>query len=218
LAAPTPLNGKAFGGLGSVMNNFATFWQRFVAMWVDVLVFVPLMFLQAGIESISKVTALLVFLVYMSLTLAYPIYGHGRFGRTVGKWVMGIRVVRFTGGPLRWRDAWLRSVVDLCVAGFTVCGRVVALMAITDAEFYNVGWYARGGNLVAHEPASTKWVIWIGVVWFYSEVVTMLFNKRRRALHDFIAGTVVISDRFTGGGAAEQAVAADDRPRTAARR
>jgi uncharacterized RDD family membrane protein YckC len=36
----------------------------------------------------------------------------------------------------------------------------------------------------------------------------MLFNKRRRALHDFVAGTVVVSERRQG--AAEQAVAADD--------
>lgn len=28
--------------------------------------------------------------------------------------------------------------------------------------------------------------------WFFLEVVTMLFNDKRRALHDFIAGSVVV--------------------------
>lgn len=32
----------------------------------------------------------------------------------------------------------------------------------------------------------------IPLVWFVAEVLTMLTNERRRALHDFIAGTVVI--------------------------
>jgi len=189
------------------MNNFATFWQRFVAMLVDVLVFVPLMFLQAGLESASKVAALVMVVPYAALVQAYTIYSHGRFGRTVGKWVMGIRVVRLTGEPLRWREAWLRSAVDLSTASVTICGRIVALIAITDAEYY-VGWYARGANMVAHEPAWSTWAMRVGVVWFYSEVVTMLFNKRRRALHDFIAGTVVVSDRRQKAlrSAAEQAV------------
>jgi hypothetical protein len=29
-------------------------------------------------------------------------------------------------------------------------------------------------------------------LWFFAEVLTMLTNEKRRALHDFIAGTVVI--------------------------
>ena len=37
--------------------------------------------------------------------------------------------------------------------------------------------------------------MWIGVygllAWFLLELVTMLFNPKRRAVHDFIAGSVV---------------------------
>lgn len=29
-------------------------------------------------------------------------------------------------------------------------------------------------------------------VWFWSEIVVLLSNKKRRAVHDFIAGTVVV--------------------------
>jgi uncharacterized RDD family membrane protein YckC len=189
------------------MNNFATFWQRFAALWVDFFVFVPLMLVQAMVESVSKRAALVMVVPYAGLSLAYSIYGHGRFGRTVGKWVMRIRVVRVTGAPLRWREAWLRSAVDLGMAGASTYGRILALLAVTDAAYYNVGWSARGANIAALEPTWAAWAMWVGMVWFYSEVLTMLLNKRRRALHDFIAGTVVISDRHAGDGAAEQDVA-----------
>jgi uncharacterized RDD family membrane protein YckC len=176
------------------MNNFATFWQRFVAMNVDFLVFVPLMLVQIWVESASRTAAIAMVVPYAALVQAYTIYGHGRFGRTVGKWVMGIRVVRVTGEPLRWREAWLRSAVDLATAVVIASGKIMALMAMTDPEFY-VGWWACSKNLAAHEPAWANGATWVGVVWCYAEVITMLFNKQRRALHDFIAGTVVISDR-----------------------
>jgi len=29
-------------------------------------------------------------------------------------------------------------------------------------------------------------------VWIWGEFLTMLFNKKRRAVHDFMAGTVVV--------------------------
>jgi uncharacterized RDD family membrane protein YckC len=119
---------------------------------------------------------------------------------------MRIRVVRVTGAPLRWREAWLRSAVDLGMAGAPTQGKILALLAVTDAAYYNVGWSARGANIAALEPTWATWAMWVGVVWFYSEVLTMLFNKRRRALHDFIAGTVVISDWHAGRGAAIKAL------------
>lgn len=199
------------------MNKPATFWQRFAALCVDVFVFVPLALVQAMVESVSKRAALVMVISYAGLSLAYSIYSHGRFGRTVGKWVMRIRVVRVTGEPLRWREAWLRSAVDVGMAGASTYGRILALVAVTDAEYYNVGWFARGAKIAALEPTWATWAMWVGAVWAWSEVLTMLLNKRRRALHDFIAGTVVISDRHADGGAAEHGVAPDDLPRTAAR-
>jgi uncharacterized RDD family membrane protein YckC len=41
-----------------------------------------------------------------------------------------------------------------------------------------------------------------------SEVLSALFNKKRRALHDFIAGTVVVKSKIPSGGGAFLAVAA----------
>jgi uncharacterized RDD family membrane protein YckC len=33
---------------------------------------------------------------------------------------------------------------------------------------------------------------WAGCAWYLLEVITMLTNDKRRAVHDFIAGTVVV--------------------------
>ncbi len=186
------------------MKNFATFWQRFLAMWIDLLVFVPLIVLYQFIEPVSKVAAVVFAIVHGCLGQAYVICGHRRFGMTVGKWVMRIRVVRVTGEPLRWREAWLRSAFDVCFMIVGGVAMVVTFSAIADSQYYGVGWRARSANLEATQPAWAALTSWVGLVWFHSEVVTMLFNERRRALHDFVAGTVVVSEPRRG--AAEQAV------------
>jgi uncharacterized RDD family membrane protein YckC len=76
-----------------------------------------------------------------------------------------------------------------------VTGKLLALLAVTDAGYDGLGFMERAAAVAAREPAWAIAATWIGVLWFWSEIVTMLFNRRRRALHDFIAGTVVLSDR-----------------------
>ena len=175
--------------------NYATFWQRFAAGWVDFFVLVPLMCIEGWLGSISKVAAIVLVIPMTVAYCAYTIYCHGRFGKTVGKHAMGIRVVRVTGERIGWREAWLRSSVDVAFAVLGVISSFVALAAISDAEYYGVGWTQRANNLQAHHPAWLAWTFAAGQIWVWSEVVVMLFNKRRRALHDFIAGTVVIAER-----------------------
>jgi uncharacterized RDD family membrane protein YckC len=173
-------------------NQFATFWRRFAAMWIDFLIFLPLALTETWLESLSKSAALVLAVPYTALAIGYSIYGHGRFGQTVGKWLMAVRVVRIDGARIGWREAWLRSSVDLFLSAFRLVGQFVALATIADAEYYGAH---RAESILAHEPRWAVWAGWVGVVWFWSEVVTMLLNKRRRALHDLIAGTVVVHER-----------------------
>ena len=177
------------------MNNYATFWRRFAAMWIDVFVLLPLMVVRGLLESVSKAAALALVIPMAIAYAAYTIYCHGRFGQTVGKRVMGIRVVRTAGERIGWREAWLRSSVEVLFSALGVAGSFVALATIADTDYYGVGWMQRGQNLAAHEPAWLAWTATVTQIWVWSEVVVMLFNKRRRALHDFIAGTVVTSEQ-----------------------
>ena len=171
--------------------NYATFWQRFAAMWIDFFVLLPLVFIHGWLESLSKSAAFVLVIPMEAAYAAYTIYCHGRFGQTVGKRVMGIRVVRTTGEAIGWREAWLRSSFEVLFSVLGVIASFAALATIADADFYGVGWMQRSQNLHAHEPSWLGWTEVAGQIWIWSEVVVMLFNERRRALHDFIAGTVV---------------------------
>src|SRR5438477_5361541 len=120
--------------------NYATYWQRFAAMWIDFFVILPLMVLQVWVQSISRAAAIVLVVPMTAAYCAYTIYGHGRFGQTVGKHVMGIRVMRTNGERIGWREAWLRSSVDVAFAALGVISLFIALAAIADAQYYGVGW------------------------------------------------------------------------------
>lgn len=177
-------------------GRYATFWQRFAAGMLDMLVFLPLAVIQWLVDPAWKQGAFALSVVSTCLGLSYHIYAHGRFGQTIGKWAMGIRVMRaHGGGRIGWRQAGLRSSVDGGLAILGMIGQAVAVAAIADVAYYGVGWHERFGNMAALEPRWSIWAHRIAGVWYWSELITMLFNKRRRALHDFLAGTVVISVR-----------------------
>jgi uncharacterized RDD family membrane protein YckC len=174
--------------------NYATFWQRFAAGWIDVFVFLPIIFIQACLEGEYKLFAYILAIPMAFASCAYSIYGHGRFGKTIGKHVMGIRVVRLSGEPAGWRAAWMRGAVDIGFAALQAFATIWALASIADSGYYGVGWLQRAKNLAALQPSELAWVEVATQVWIWSEIVVMLFNTRRRALHDYIAGTVVISE------------------------
>ena len=44
-----------------------------------------------------------------------------------------------------------------------------------------------------------RWIFLVAILmqlWTWSELIVMLTNRQRRALHDFIAGTVVIKKEY----------------------
>jgi uncharacterized RDD family membrane protein YckC len=174
--------------------NYASFLQRFVAMWIDFFVLLPLMALQIALGALSSgVAAALVIPVSLSF-VAYSIYCHGRYGQTLGKRLVGVRVVRTTGQRIGWREAWLRSSVDTLFSVLGIIGSFVALATITEAEYLGGDWLQRAVNFGVHQPSWVGWVDIAAQVWIWSEVIVMLFNPHRRALHDFIAGTIVVSE------------------------
>ena len=175
--------------------KYATFWQRLAAMWIDGLILVPLYFIHELLRPFSREVAIILVVPMTTLYCAYTIYCHGRYGQTIGKHAMGIRVVRTTGERIGWRESWLRGSIDVVFSILTAVSSFIALAAIADSQYYGVGWLQRTQSLQALEPTWLAWTATANLIWTLSEVVVMFFNTRRRALHDFIGGTVVISEQ-----------------------
>ena len=69
-------------------------------------------------------------------------------------------------------------------------------MSMSDAHYADISitLATRGRELRAHLPGWYRGVEVASQLWMLSEFVVLLMNKRRRALHDYLAGTVVIRE------------------------
>ena len=75
----------------------------------------------------------------------------------------------------------------------TSAGVVYACLTITDSQYFSMTTLGRV-NLVDTLAPAWLWHFFkiARQVWTWSELAVMMTNRKRRALHDFIAGTVVI--------------------------
>jgi len=122
----------------------------------------------------------------------YNIYFVGRWGRTIGKMAVKIRVVRLNGGEAGFKRAFYRHAVDLGFSIATSALTIYALMSVTDHE-YSMLMFEERLNLVENKAGVWIGILnWLSIAWGGSELIVLLLNKKRRALHDYIAGTVVI--------------------------
>jgi uncharacterized RDD family membrane protein YckC len=170
-------------------KRYSTFGPRFWTGSIDSCVLWPLGFITTMLLSVNIPRALAALLVVVeSLAwLVYTVVMHARYGQTVGKMVTKVRVVDFrTERSISWNQAWLREGIPM-VLSFGFVGWQVFLIL---SGRLSPGAVASGEVLTNSEGF---WLLTaLPGLWFAAEVLTMLTNDKRRALHDFIAGTVVV--------------------------
>jgi uncharacterized RDD family membrane protein YckC len=141
-------------------------------MWVD-----------ASVWEHVTAPALLVawFTVYSVSWVAYSIVCHGLYGQTIGKKLVGIRVLDVSESRLSMRQAVTR---DSVVVALLILGLSIDLPAVASGK----NPYAAGGTLTI-----AQWIsLYATFGWFLVELITMLANEKRRAVHDYLAGSVVV--------------------------
>lgn len=161
--------------------KYQTFQPRFIAGFVDGLILLPI-----GIADTLIFTQDIVWLTVAWIPVSYSAYwiysviGHGLYGQTVGKHAMKIMVLdnkteeKITMGQAILRDLFI-IIVNILAAGTSIY-----FVLNQGTEFPQ--WLLIFSLVLGYGS----------VAWFLTEIVTCLTNKKSRALHDFIAGTVVV--------------------------
>ncbi|MEL6950531.1 MAG: RDD family protein [Pseudomonadota bacterium] len=167
-------------------KRYKTFWRRFIAQFIDglfvtvvamvfLLVISPII-LNRGADTGWAILPLLIIMNVM--IIGYPIVMHAEYGQTLGKMATAVKVVDVSEARgLTIRQSMLRDVVPLISGVVATIGAVIQI---------STGNLSDDGSPTAYDFHEAL----LGI-WFLLEVITMLFNKKRRAVHDFIAGTVV---------------------------
>lgn len=125
----------------------------------------------------------------------YSVYLVKRFGGTPGKRLMRVSVVKVNGDPVTYREALLRYLPEWTMGIASSIALIIAAFHLTDSQYFASPSFVERTQLVKSSAPSwygpTQFVL---NLWVWSELIVMLTNKKRRAIHDFIAGTIVIND------------------------
>lgn len=179
-AAPTP---QHFCAPSATRVKYQTFWPRFWAGFVDGLVFLPITLLDGVFFSSDRGRFFLIMWSVVSYT-AYWLYSvmlHARYGQTLGKMALRVKVLDLSEERIpTLRQAVMRDIGYIFLNTLSLAYLIYLII---------VGRYTLGAE-VTTRPGQV--LAWAGFGWFLLEIVSMATNKKRRAFHDFIAGTVVI--------------------------
>jgi len=160
---------------------YRTFWPRFWAGFVDALVLSPLAALDYWFQKHLPSSGLQAawFACHAMVFPVYDIYMHGRFGQTVGKRWLRVKVIDVSGAPLTMRQAFLREAINLPFLLWSVIATVSFILHGGDPTDFMTP--ARNGP-----PEGLTFGL------FALELLSTLGSSQRRALHDLVAGSVVI--------------------------
>ena len=180
------------GEFGMLTVEYSTFWRRVGGALLDGLILLPLSLLAYFGLMYTRLFYLYYFVPGLVILGFYAIYLVKRNGGTPGKRILDLKIVMLDGTPVTTKAAILRYSVQIVLAALSTLGLAMAGFNVTDEEFQPLGYMQRIATLSAHAPAWNTVVTWSAQGWYVLSAIVMLCNAKRRAVHDFIAGTVVI--------------------------
>lgn len=167
-------------------KQYLTFWPRLWAGFVDSLVLWPLAFvLTLTLQlDIPLWLSIIVWFLQSLIWVAYSVYMHGKYGQTIGKMVTKVKIIDAkTHNPISFRHAIVRDSIPILI---------IIISEVYLAYHLATGTISIDDLIKGESGTGAGWFLLIFAGWYLAEIITMLTNSKRRALHDFLAGTVVI--------------------------
>jgi uncharacterized RDD family membrane protein YckC len=165
----------------TALNKYQTFGKRFLSSVIDGFIFLPFAFLINYNFIDQNASAYLIYtILYLTLFTSYVVIGHGKYGQTLGKKLMGVKVLDLNEiNVIGYKRAFLRESVWF----FAEVIRILFIVYYINYDLPREGINSIDLGLVTFGSS----------IWLVIELVTMRFNKKRRAVHDYIASSVVIN-------------------------
>jgi len=174
--------------------RYAGFWPRLGSLLLDVIILLPLTALVVWGKSINRLFDVYYFVPGILFGLFYNVYLVRHYGGTPGKLIVRIRIRKLDGEPVGYHEAFLRYLPDFIFTVLISVTLLFPLFHISDDKYLSLTFTERNKYVVESAPSWLKPVQDIQAIWFWGELIVLLTNRKRRALHDFIAGTVVVHD------------------------
>lgn len=159
------------------MEKYETLGRRFWAVILDSIILLPITW---------GITFFFLFVSPMSLTMTfssiavgvlsvgYYVLMHNRYGQTVGKMAAKVKVLDLSEMPVNFGQAVVRSLPQIIPVMYGI--------SFSTADD-SIDSAARLGSQIIY-----AWLF----LFYLADIVVCMANEKHRALHDFIAGTIVV--------------------------
>lgn len=172
--------------------EYAGFWRRLGSYLLDVIILLPLTGIILYIGNHFRMFHIYWFLPGLAFGIWYSVYLVTKYGGTPGKLMLKTQIAMTDGSPITAKAATLRYSVLFILSTISSIALLSSYMNMSDEIYFSLGWMDRSKKAVELAPIWYNFITILLNIWIWGEFITMLFNKKRRAIHDFIAGTVVI--------------------------
>ncbi len=172
--------------------RYAGFAPRLASLMLDFIVLLPLTALVFWASGHWRLFDVYYIVPGTLFGLFYSVYLVRRFGGTPGKLLVGIRIRKVDGEPVAYREAFLRYLVDFVLCLLMSIAMLFPVFHMTDAEYQSLSFMESAKRMTKLAPSWYRPLMWVYNVWVWGELIVLLTNRKKRAIHDFIAGTVVV--------------------------
>jgi len=175
---------------------YAGFWLRVGTSLLDFIYTLPVVLPIQYLNGLGQNIYFYTCIPNLLFALWYFVYLPKRYGGTPGQLSAGLAILKVDGKPINWREAIYRYFI---LAVLNICGIIITISALQKADaskLSGMNWWQQSHYLMLFEPLAFKIYGWAASIWMYSEFLVLLFNKKKRGLNDFIAGTVVVKKKY----------------------
>ena len=181
---------------GITESIYGGFWLRLGALFLDLLITSPLMFLFLYLNHSEKNMYFYTISPYLLFQLWYNVYLPKKYGGTPGKLIAGIKIIRINGGAIGWKESVLRYCYYMVLMILSTLKMIICLSNADSVIYASLSWTKQTRYLTSISPQFSKFYMLSSLIWMFSEIITLLSNKRKRSVHDYIANTVVVKTKY----------------------
>ena len=175
----------AEGGKTQIQPQFASFMSRVGAHIMDTCVFIPIIFLSQ--YNVFSIKSLFLELLLSCTWIIYKPYMEYKYGATLGKMIMKIKVVNTQFQAIDSDQAVKRFLVFF--VGYVGLGWV-NYMLFTHPDFINITDYVQLGDL--QQSLNAEFIINVANIPLFVSVIAVLFDRQNQGLHDQFAQTYCV--------------------------
>jgi uncharacterized RDD family membrane protein YckC len=176
------------------LMEYGGFWRRVGATLLDSLILAPMGLALMVAVSYTHLAYLYYSAPSVVIFLVYEVYLVKRFGGTPGKRILGMRVTNLDGTPVTLKTAFIRYSPMFALTVLASIASAITALNLGGIGFEDLSYFEKMKAVSEHQPRWNMPLTWATQAWYLVGAITLAANTRKRAVHDFIAGTVVLRD------------------------